>query len=292
MLQILHSFASSQGRSPAPGLSAPARFPVHAFPGILLPAAGLLVLGLLFPSGEAQAQVILNTERFQMTEVEGFHLNADLSGSVQRGNRKILNISSSGIVGYSAERHWPRLIFGGQFLRDDTRSILDQQFVQLRYSYLLNPRLQTFHFVQAQKNETLLLQSRWLLGSGLRWSFAETDRLLVAAGTGVMAERERLNRARLGPDDSAELDAIRMANLGVIRWSFASGARLVNITYVQPDLGEFSDLRLLNDLGLSAPITDWARMTASLEWRRDTRPPSTLERDDLSIRLGLSFSID
>ncbi len=278
---------------PPPHGSSPARpsAPRRSL-SLLLLTIPLLVASLLVPPHEARAQVILNTERYQMTEVEGFHLNGDLSGSVQRGNRKILNLSTSGIVGYSAARHWPRLIFGGRFLRDDTRSILDQQYVQLRYSYLLSPRLQTFHFVQAQKNETLLLQSRWLLGSGLRWTFAETDRLLVAAGTGVMGEWERLDRGRLGPDDSSELDAVRMANLGVIRWSFASGAQLVNITYVQPDVTEFSDLRLLNDLGLSAPITDWARTSASLEWRRDTRPPSTLERDDLSIRLGLSFNIN
>ncbi|TVR66644.1 MAG: DUF481 domain-containing protein [Gemmatimonadales bacterium] len=257
--------------------------------GIFLLAAFLTTL-LVTPQS-ARAQVILNTERFQMAEVEGFHLNADLSGSVQRGNRKILNVSSSGIVGYSHSRHWPRVIFGGRFLRDDTRSILDQQYIQLRYSYLLTPRAQTFHFVQAQKNETLLLRSRWLVGSGLRWTFAETDQLLVAAGTGVMREWERLDPERVGPDDAVELDALRMANLGVLRWTFAGGARLVNITYVQPDLGRFSDLRLLNDLGLSAPVTDWARLTGSLEWRRDTRPPSTLERDDLTIRLGLSLDI-
>ncbi|TVR56301.1 MAG: DUF481 domain-containing protein [Gemmatimonadales bacterium] len=264
--------------------------------GFRLFPAGIVLLtafltALVATPRDSQAQVILNTERFQMAEVEGFHLNGDLSGSVQRGNRKILNVSSSGIVGYSHTRHWPRLIFGGRFLRDDTRSILDQQYIQLRYSYLLTPRAQTFHFVQAQKNETLLLRSRWLLGSGLRWTFAETDQLLIAAGTGIMGEWERLDPGRVGPDDSVELDALRMANLGVLRWTFASGARLVNISYVQPDLGSFSDLRLLNDLGLSAPVTDWARLSGSLEWRRDTRPPSTLERDDLTIRLGLSLDI-
>ena len=257
-----------------------------------LVVAGILLLATLMATPQAgQAQVILNTERFQMAEVEGFHLNADLSGSVQRGNRKLLNVSSSGIVGYSHARHWPRVIFGGRFLRDDTRSILDQQYIQVRYSYLLAPRAQTFHFVQAQKNETLLLRSRWLVGTGLRWTFAETDQLLVAAGTGVMGEWERLDPERVGPEDAVDLDAVRMANLGVVQWTFASGARLVNITYVQPDLSRFSDLRLLNDLGLSAPVTDWARLTGSLEWRRDTRPPSTLERDDLSIRLGLSLNI-
>ncbi len=239
----------------------------------------------------AQGQVILNTERFQIEDVDGAHLGADFSASLQRGNTELLNVSSSGIVGYRHLRHWPRLIFGGQFLRDEERSLLDQQFAQLRYSYIISPRLRTFHFVQAQKNETLLLKSRWLVGTGVRHTFVRTDQLMVAAGTGAMGEWERLDRERVGPDDLTSLDAIRMANLGVLRWDFSGGGRLINIVYVQPDLGEFSDVRILNDLGLSVPITERVSSSMSLEWRHDTRPPSTLRGNDLTLRMGLGIDI-
>ncbi len=237
-------------------------------------------------------QVILNTERFQIEEVEGFHLGADLSASMQRGNTEFLDLSTSGILGFSHQRHWPRLIFGGKYLRDDTRSILDQQFAQFRYSYILTPDLRTFHFVQAQKNETLLLQSRWLVGTGVRYTFHRTAQTMIAAGTGIMGEWERLDRSRIeDPGELTSLDAIRMANLMVIRREFEGGARLVNIAYLQPDLGQLSDTRILNDLGLSVPITPQVSLTSALEWRRDTRPPAGLERDDLTLRMGLGIDI-
>ncbi len=257
------------------------------------PAASLAVLlaVLLITTPGLHAQVILNTERYQIREVDAFHLGADLSGSLQRGNTEVLDLSSSGIVGYRHERHWPRVIFGGRFLKDDDRSILDQQYIQLRYSYILTPSLQTFHFVQAQKNETLLLRSRWLLGTGVQRTFLETERTLISAGTGVMGEWERLDPDRVAEDDLTSLDAIRMANVAVVRREFQGGARLVNISYVQPDLGELSDLRILNDLGLTVPITETVRLTSSLEWRRDTRPPSTLARDDVTMRMGIGFDI-
>lgn len=251
----------------------------------------LLTFLALLPAHSAQAQVILNTERFQIEDVDGFHLGSDLSASLQRGNTELLDISASGILGFRHLRHWPRLIFGGQFLQDEDRSLLDQQFAQIRYSYIINPRLRTFHFVQAQKNETLLLRSRWLVGTGFRHTFVQTERLMVAAGTGVMGEWERLDPDRVGPDDLTSLDAIRMANLGVLQWDFAGGARLINIVYLQPDLGEFSDARILNDLGLSVPITERIRSSMSLEWRHDTRPPSTLERNDLTLKMGLGVDI-
>ncbi len=263
-------------------------------PSIGRGVAGFLLLALLalvIAPGALAAQAILNTERFQLGEVEGRHASVDASGSLKRGNSEVLDLSASGMVGVMRDRHWPRLIFGGQYLSDEERSILDQQFAQLRYSYIFSDRLTSFHFVQAQKNETLLLQSRWLVGSGLRWELYRSERTELAAGTGLMAESERLDRSRLSPGESWESDRIRVANLAVFSRELESGARILNIVYLQPDVGELSNLRVLNELGLLIPLTDRLRTTAALEWRRDTRPPADLGRDDLNLRVGLGLEI-
>lgn len=273
-------------RDPPPSGTTRTTSPRAASPAVLLVCAACLCAPWTTP---LDAQVILNTERFQLEEVDGFHLGADLSASLQRGNSEVLDASTSGMVGLLDGNHWVRLMFGGKYLSDADRSILDQQFTQLRYSYIVSPDTRTFHFVQAQKNETLLLRSRWLVGTGIRRAVIRTRQGRLDVGTGVMGEWERLDTGRLGPDDEASLDAVRMANLAVASWDFAGGASLVNILYLQPDLGELSDIRILNDLGLSVPITQHVRSTMSLEWRRDTRPPSTLERDDLSLRMGLGI---
>jgi len=251
--------------------------------------AGFLAVLVLAP-GHAPAQTILNTERFQLREVEGIHASADLDISIQRGNTRLLNVSTSGMIGTLSGRHWPRVIFGGRYLSDDDRSILDEQFAQVRYSYILSPETRTFHFVQAQKNETLLLQSRWLVGSGLRRTMVDTGRTSIALGTGAMIEWEELEASRIGPDDQASSRAVRMTNLAVFSHDFPGGARVLNILYVQPDLSDPGDLRLLNDLALLIPLSDRFRTTVSLEWRRDSRPPSTLEGDDLNLKVG--FGID
>jgi hypothetical protein len=244
----------------------------------------------LLPPG-VQAQAILNTERFQLEEVHGFHLGADLSVAGQRGNTELLDLSSSGIVGLREGRHWTRVIFGGRYLSGADGAILDTRWAQLRYSHVLGPETRTFHFVQAQRNETLLLRSRWLLGSGVRRTFVRGERLRLALGTGVMGEWERLDADRLGPEEPAETDAIRLANMAVVSWDFEGGARLLNILYLQPDLRRPSDLRILNDLGLAVPLTDRVRTTMTLEWRRDTRPPAALERDDVVVRMGLGIDL-
>jgi hypothetical protein len=256
----------------------------------LFPVLAVL-LGWSAPS-PATAQTILNTERFQLAEVDGFHASADLSFSLQRGNKDLLDVSTSGMVGTLSGRHWPRVIFGGKYLSTDDRAFLDQQFMQLRYSYILSPATQTFHFVQMQKNETLLLRSRWLLGTGVRRVLFESEGTTLALGTGVMREWERLEPGRVGPEDDPAQDALRMANLGVFSHEFGGGARILNIVYVQPDVRELSNVRVLNDLGLLIPLSARLRTTMSLEWRRDTRPPSTLERDDLTLRAGFALEFN
>lgn len=255
-------------------------------------AAVAVVLGAGALAPPAAAQTILNTERFQLSEVDGFHLSADLSVDLQRGNTRLLDLKGSGILGTLEGRHWPRVIFGGRYLSNREVSLLDEEFVQLRYSYIVSPRTRTFHFVQAQRNESLHLRSRWLFGHGIRRTFVDTGRARLAAGTGLMAEWERLDPELLGPDDELSRNVVRMANVAVASVEVGSGARLLNVLYVQPDVSEPGDLRILNDLGLLVPITHWVRATISLEWRRDSRPPSTLGKDDVKLRIGLGFEFN
>jgi len=236
----------------------------------------------------ARGQTILNTERFQDREVGGPHLSADLALSLKQGNAEIFDLSTAGMAGTLVGRHWPRVIFGGRYLSDEGSSILNDQVLQLRYSYLLSQESRTFHFVQAQKNETLLLQSRWLLGTGVRRTVVETDRASASVGTGLMAEWERLNQARLESTDDARERAIRITNLAVLSWTTRSGARVLNVLYVQPRVDNFGDVRILNDLGLSMPLTDALGATISVEWRSDTKPPAALSKYDLSLTAGLS----
>jgi hypothetical protein len=238
------------------------------------------------------AQAILNVERFQMQDVDGFHAGASLSGNASFGNSEVVNLRAEGIVGNRTGRHWPRIIFGGSYLRQRGReAILDNQYAQLRYSYELSPVWSTFHFVQIQRNQTLLLRERQLLGSGVRAALIQRERTAFDLGTGAMLEREVLDREALSPGDEATANVVRMANMAVWTHEFATGARLVNITYFQPRLDLPADFRLLNDLGLRAPVTSVLGLTISGNWRHDSRPPAALRANDIGVNVGLSVDV-
>lgn len=257
------------------------------------PLTGVALAALLLASG-AHAQTILNVERFQMDEVEEFHAGISLSGSAQFGNTEVVNVRGEGIMGYRAVegRHWPRIIFGGSYLRQRGQpAILDNRFVQLRYSYRLSDRWSTFHFVQMQRNQTLLLRERELLGSGLRAVVARGEHTSLDLGTGLMFEREVLESQALGPGDQARVRTVRVTNMGVLTHELPSGSRLVSITYFQPGLRTPADFRLLSELGLRAPVTTVLGLTLSGNWRHDSRPPAALRANDIGVNVGLSIDV-
>ena len=251
----------------------------------------VVILALQAFPASVGAQTILNTERFQLDEVDGRHMSAEISLSFQRGNAHVLDASASGMVGTLRGRHWLRAIFGGRYLSTKKNSVLDAQFLQLRHSYVFSSATRTFHFLQAQKNQTLLLRSRWLVGTGLRTALVRTRRGALTLGSGVMGEWEMLDTGRIAADEDRSTSAIRMANLLVFSWEANRGPRFLNILYVQPDVTDFGDIRILNDLALIAPVTDQIRSTLSLEWRRDSRPPNVLKKDDLRLTAGLAFEL-
>jgi hypothetical protein len=238
------------------------------------------------------AQAILNVERFQLHEVDGVHVGASLSGSASFGNSEVVNLRAEGIVGNRTGRHWPRIIFGGSYLRQRGReAILDNQYAQLRYSYELSRVWSTFHFVQVQRNQTLLLRERQLLGSGVRAALVRRERIAFDLGTGAMLEREVLDSEALSPGGEATANVVRMANMAVWTREFATGARLVSITYLQPRLDLPADFRLLSDLGLRAPVTSVLGLTVSGNWRHDSRPPAALRANDIGLNVGLSVDV-
>lgn len=246
----------------------------------------------LVPSGALPAQTILNVERFQIGELEGGHAAIDLSGSGQLGNARVLEARMEGIAGRLGERHWPRIILGGRYLRERGEDpILDNRFVQLRYSWLLGPRARTFHFVQLQRNETLLLRSRWLAGSGARRTLLGGEKGSLDLGTGVMYEEERLDAGSLEPDEDSRTRTWRAANLLSAAYELDGGATFWNVAYFQPDLGSFADFRLLNEVALTFPLADPVTVVFSADWRHDSRPPALLRRNDVTFRTGVSIEL-
>lgn len=250
--------------------------------------AATLALALVLAS-PLRGQGILNVERLQAGGREGFHGAATASGSYSAGNSDVLQLDAALGAAYRGARHWPRIFAGGELLRSANGRIVDNRFVHARYGYLFSPRVRSFHFVQVQSNNNLLVEWRVLVGSGLRGEIRLLENLTLELGTGPMFERERLDPERVGAGVPVETSVVRLATVGVFRWEIGGEATLLNVLYHQPVADDTGDYRVLDDLTISMRVISGLTVDLTVGWRHDSRPPSELDRDDARLRLGMSF---
>jgi len=254
-----------------------------------LPA--LVAVALLALSSPLPAQTILNVERLQREDVSGAHGEVAARFGLKSGNTDILQLGGDLGAGLLTQRHWVRFFAGTERLRQGGRDVLDNRYAHLRYSYRFSEPFSSFHFLQLQSNQNLLLRQRWLLGSGLRYRILEGVRGRLDLGSGLMMEWERLNEERLEPGEDPRTETLRVANLVVGSGKLGEGSRWTVVVYYQPDARRLVDYRLLGEMGLSAKVTQALSMDVSLDWRHDSRAPAGLKKNDVGVRSGFTLRV-
>ncbi len=255
----------------------------------LLPAF-LLAPVLALPS-PLQGQAILNVERLQREEVSGAHGEIGARFGLKSGNTDLLQVGTDLGVGHLTDRHWIRFFTGLERLRQGGKDVLDNRYAHLRYSYRFSAHLSSFHFLQLQSNQNLLLQRRVLLGSGLRYRVLHGTRGHLDLGSGLMLEEERLAADKLQPGEDPRAETLRVANLIVGSGRLGEGNRWTVVVYYQPDARQLVDYRLLGEAGLRAQVTGALSMDMSLDWRHDSRAPAGLKKNDIGVRTGLTLRV-
>jgi hypothetical protein len=250
-----------------------------------------VVLGsLLTVATTAEAQTILNVERLQPGDVDGWHWGLEGEFSLSRGNTEYVDLFSGVVGGHRWTDHWLRLFVGLDYRSETGESLENDRYLHARYNRWLSERWQTFHFLQLQASRGNLLQRRTLFGSGIRHRLVD-GRTTFDLGTGVMHERENLDQDRIVDDHPVQARVWRMANLFVATRQLSESLRLVGVAYVQPDLEDLEDLRTLTDLSLQIGLTDNVDLTLRGEWRRDSRPPQGVRRSDVVFMTGFAFRV-
>jgi hypothetical protein len=249
-----------------------------------------LLFALVVPSG-AWGQAILNVERLQRDDSEGFGARISSNLNLASGNTEVFQLGGSLGVGFLSEHHWIRVFGGLDRLSKGSEEIVNNEYAHLRYNYLIAQRLRSFHFVQLQTNEKLFLKRRFLVGSGLRYGVLKEEGMTLDVGTGVMLETERLDRDKLQPGEETRPEALRMANLLAGSGTVGMGNTWTVVLYYQPVFKSFRDYRLSGEAGLGMRITDYLELDVAFTWRHDNRAPSDLEEDDYALKTGLSLTL-
>ena len=152
----------------------------------------------------------------------------------------------------------------------------DNAFLHTRWTHIITPTWGVEGFAQWEQDEFDNLKSRVLLGGGGRYLlWQKQDVYSFTLGLGAFHEEETQNLVSYQQTDNFW----RVNAFYTYKYQVNKMVSLINTTYVQPRIGEASDLRVLADFGLKVGITDSLAITIAYKVTYDSEPAQNFDID-------------
>jgi len=248
----------------------------------------LIVLISLFARITGQ----VNTESMRSEENRfGFSSQFSLDVGYEKANSEVLDLVAEYRLDYIKQGNFHSFMVinlenGYEKENDLPKNIITNKgFAHLRTTKDLFTNYQMEVFTQYEFNEFLLLNDRYLLGSGLRIYLHKNKLANTYLGIGFMAENESYDL-----DIENEMNLLRSTNYIKNNITLNSKIELSNTAYFQIASDDFNDYRILYDGGLDFHVTDFFAFTFELNYRYDNDPQGDLGNSYVQVTNGVSFN--
>lgn len=247
----------------------------------MLPRLLLIALLLVPPAGSAAAATILNTLQGFDDGGPGWSGGLDGLFSGSGGNTESIHAAAGGRLQRRSGADRIRLRFSGGYQESDGAVKERNLVLHLRHNRDLSDRWATVAFAQVQTNPFQRLESRRLLGAGLRRDLAEDERGTVALGATPMLELERL----VGQDGHTARGRLSVF-LHAAR-QLGPATRLDAVVFWQPLFAAFGSARTVGNLALTVKITGSVDLKLGAAVEDNADAPEGVERTDWSTYAGV-----
>jgi|FLOH01.1.fsa_nt_gi hypothetical protein len=260
----------------------------------------LLVLGSLLSAGSLQAQI--NTEAMRQQDLGlGSHFMLGANLSFIQGNSSIFQSHLKSRWDYILARSNFFIILNQKISRKDDKVFINQGFGHIRAVKNVTHKLQGELFLQQEYNEFINLQSRKLIGLGIRVSHQNPTQvpnnpaaLAFVLGLGFMFEQEEMDAGPLGllgdPVHGELARLLRSSNYVVVKWAPSPSLSVTTTSYYQVDTRRLADYRMLSQSQARLGLTEKLALNFTLNLRYDSEPPANIENLDLEFSQGLTYS--
>jgi hypothetical protein len=228
------------------------------------------------------SQIInIESKRF-LKDTNGFVGTINANFNINQNTQQVLTAGLNQHVQYKYNRNRILAISDINFIKAGEKDFVNAGYQHLRYNYKLNNFLTWETFVQAQYNKVLLLDRRYLAGTGPRFKIIKKENIKVYTACLYMYEYQSQN------NDSAEhynnrLSAYVTLSLGLGKLEFTS------TTFFQPNMADVADHRVANDSSLDLPINKNLNFKVGFNLLYDTRQPIGIPEMTYILRNGLSY---
>ena len=234
------------------------------------------------------AMAITNMEYLhKQGENDGFNGHIEFALSGKSGNSDVQTNAISGQLSYRDGVHQFLTSGSAEYGESNNVTDSDNKFIHQRYIHHRSQTLAYEAFIQYQDDAFKLLDSRKLIGGGIRLNLAPEDTYLFNIGVGAYYTEEVYD---LG-DGINETEKYTRGNSYVnFAKQLTDSTEFSNTLYWQPRLSDFSDSYAYNSLSLSVKINQKLALKITLETQYDSKPVNNLERVDHTYFTSLAYS--
>ena len=251
-------------------------------------ALRLVYLSILLAS-PLSTMAIVNMDGLHFDQKENTSNAAlDLTTSGSSGNQNSIKTTLNGQYNLIENKVIHLAIVGYQYGENNNVRNINKAFFHYRYIYQMNEALDLEVFGQLEKNEFTRLSYRGLVGSGIRYSIAKSNKHRGFLGLGGFYSSEKTEATAGLTDDGVENFA--RANFYFLsKYKINSTFNFSNVIYYQPRLSDFSDYRALLESKLDFKIIKNLSLRLSLDVEYDSQPSQSINGTDVSYMTGLAI---
>ncbi|MFH2051463.1 MAG: DUF481 domain-containing protein [bacterium] len=244
----------------------------------------LILPVLILAAGPAAASPILNTLQLEQAGDPGW--SGALEGMMRAGggNSEKFQAEAGGRLQWATGRHRLRLISSGSYEEVSRVETSREVAAHVRHNYDLGTGLATVAFAQIQHNPFQRLQSRWLLGAGMRWNILKDGRSRLAAGATPMLEIERIE------DQPGQSGRGRLSTFLIAELALKPGVVCQASGFYQPLFSDFGRVRAVGNLGITFSLSGSLSLKTGAAIEHNSEPPAGVKQTDWSTYTGLGWT--
>lgn len=232
----------------------------------------------------------INTEKFrQDSDSLGFSGNLDLSATLITGNTDFKLVSLGGRLNQNWGNSYTFLVLDGGLGWESGNRFVDAALAHLRNVVTISDLVQLEQFAQFDFNKKRLLLSRELIGGGIRLRILEEGGFKFRLGASYFFEHEEYDLP-VNSIHPHSTNAHRFSNYITMEFDLEENVKLIIVSYIQPDITNLEDYRILNETGLEVSISKLIDVNFKFNLRYDNKPPDNIKNNDTISKFGITFN--
>ena len=237
----------------------------------------------------SHAQLVNIESKRMQTDSIRFVLRGDFSFSYDNYNGDYIYRVGSSLSSQVKSKDLKKIYFllgNYNLIRSESQDFQNTWFLHLRYNQKLSNLFRFEAFIQSQSNELLAINSRNLIGAGLRFKLVSKELVKLYLGNAYMYEEEKSDAF-----NTKEYNHRNSTYLSISATIAQSNVTITNTVYFQPLYKDFSDYRILEQLKIDVPLSKVLSLYTLLDYYHDNITPSEGSQYSTNISIGLGIKL-